>query len=141
MKRVVLLVMSVLAGACGLVEDPTPEQVRLVIAGDIDKPVQLVVSTRFVAGVNDRGETLVELFISDTLVTSLPYSKVYEIRTDQRFFVEMARINNDLETIGMQVFVDERRIFGDTTSLVAGARPLRFVYMFNVPVTRVIEVL
>jgi hypothetical protein len=141
MKRIVLLVMSVLVSACGLVEDLTPDEVRLAIAGDLDKPVQLVVSTRFVAGVNDRGETLVELFVSDTLVTSLPYAKVYPIREDQRFFIEMGRLENDLQTIGMQVFVDQRKVFADTTSLMAGARPLRFVYLFNQPVTRVIEVI
>jgi hypothetical protein len=142
MKRtaVVLVFASLLAGGCDLVNDPTPEEARLVIQGAGDTPVRVIISTEFVAQVNQLGQTEVVIFAADTVITSLPYETVYEIREDQRFFAEAARLDADLESMQMQVFIDGRRQFDEGGRLLED-QPYRFVYTFNQAITREIVVL
>jgi hypothetical protein len=128
-----LLAASLLVG-CGLVEDPSPNQARLVIHGESDKPVRVIISTQFVAQVDEIGRTRVVIFDADTVVTSLPYERVYAIEEDQRFFAEAARLDADLQNVQMQVFVDSRIQFDEGGALLAD-HPYRFVYSFNLPVT------
>jgi hypothetical protein len=143
MKRtaVVLVSASLLAGGCDvLITDPTPEEARLVIQGAGDTPVRVIVSTEFVAQVNELGQTEVVIFAADTVITSLPYETVYVIRDDQRFFAEAARQDADVESVQMQVFIDGRRQF-DEGGMLLENQPYRFVYTFNQAITREIVVL
>ena len=135
-----LLSASVLAAGCDWFENPAPEEARLVIEGEAGSIVRVIVSTRFLAAVNDRGQTRVEIFESDTIVTTLPYERVYSIEDDQRFFAETSRLDADLANLRMQVFVDDRRQFDEVGALLA-SRPYRFVYTYNQPLTRDILVL
>lgn len=142
MKRtaVVLVSASLLAGGCDLINDPTPDEARLVIQGAGDTPVRVIISTEFVAQINQLGQTEVVIFAADTIITSLPYETVYEIREDQRFFAEAARQDADLESVHMQVFIDGRRQFDEGGRLLEN-QPYRFVYTFNQAITREIVVL
>lgn len=142
MKRtaIVLLVVCLFAVACSLFDDPVPNEARVLIEGETGKTVRLIVSTKFVAAVTPQGQTRVEVFQSDTIVTTLPYERVYTIEDDQRFFVETARLDADLANLRMQVYVDDRRQFDEVGALVA-SRPYRFVYAFNQVITREIVVL
>lgn len=140
MKRPAILTALTLVLGCGIIEDPTPEQARLIVTGDAETPVRLIVSTKFVAQVNEIGQTRVVIFESDTLVTTLPYETLHAINQDQRFFVEAARLDADLQNVQVQVFVDERKLFDEGGALLAD-QPYRFVYTFNQRVTRDIVVL
>jgi hypothetical protein len=142
MKRtaVLLVSLSLASAACSWFDSPAPDEARLVIEGDPGTTVRVIVSTRFLAAVNDRGQTRVEIFQSDTIVATLPYDRVYTIEDDQRFFAETARLEADLANLRMQVFIDGRRQFDEVGALIANA-PYRFVYTFNQPLTRDIEVL
>jgi hypothetical protein len=125
-----------LTGACGLLLDnPSPERARLVIVGDSDKSVRLITSTNFLAAVNEQGQTRVEMFVSDTVITTLPYERVFDIEDDQRFLVEAAWIDTDLEAVSVQVFLDDAIRFDEAGLLIEG-QPYRFVYMFNQAFTR-----
>jgi hypothetical protein len=137
---IVLASVSLLAAACDWFENPAPEQARLIIEGDPGSTVRLVVSTRFVAAVNERGQTRVEMFEADTVVATLPYERVYPIEDDQRIFVETSRLDSDLANLRMQVYVDGRRQFDEVGALLPGA-PYRFVYAFNQVITRDILVI
>lgn len=134
------LVAALLAGGCGLIEDPTPETARVIITGDAGKRVRLIVATRFVAAVNEIGQTRVIILKADTLVTTLPYERLYEIKDDQQFFAETARLETDLQAVRMEVYVDQRKQFDKGGSLLLG-QPYRFVYTFNQTVTREILVI
>jgi hypothetical protein len=135
-----LLAALLPAAGCGLIEDPSPNEARLVVQGEAGKQVRIVVSSKFVAAVNENGQTRVEIFESDTLVTTLPYEGRWTIEEDQRFFAEAARIEDDLQSLQMQVFVDSRKQFDEGGALLEGA-PFRFVYAFNQRITRDILVL
>src|SRR5690606_27247712 len=74
------LVAAALAiGGCGVLDNPSPHRARLVIQGEAGKIVRVIISTEFVAQVNERGETSVVMFTADTLFTELPYERVYGI--------------------------------------------------------------
>lgn len=141
MKRyAIALIGAALLGGCGLLDNPTPDEARLVIQGDAAKPVRVIISTDFVAQVNQLGQTEVVLFAADTLITTLPYVTVHAIEEHQRFFAEAARLDDDLETLQMQVFIDGRRQFEEGGRLLEN-QPYRFVYTFNQITTREIVVL
>jgi hypothetical protein len=135
-----LAAASLVFAACSWFEDPAPNEARLTIDGVAGSTVRLIVSSKFVAAVNERGQTTVVLFEADTLVTTLPFNRVYRIEKDQRFFAETTREDADLPNIHMQVFVDNRRQFNEVGALVPG-QPYRFVYTYNQVITREIVVL
>jgi hypothetical protein len=137
---ILLATASLLAGGCGLIEDPSPNEARLIIHGEAGKQVRVIVSTQFVAQVNELGQTRVVIFEADTLVTTLPYERTYVIEDDQRFFAEAARMDADLQTLQMQVFVDRRKEFDEGGSLLEG-HPYRFLYTFNQLITQDIVIL
>ena len=137
---IVFVAAALLAGGCGLLDNPTPKQARLVIQGEEGKEVRLIISTEFVAQVDEVGQTRVVIFVADTVVTNLPYEQVYPIEEDQRFFAETARLDADLETLHMQVFIDGDREF-DHGGMLLENQPYRFVYTFNQATTREIVVL
>lgn len=142
MKRnaILLAVALVAAGACNLLENPSPKEALLVVQGEAGKSVRIIVSTKFVASVDEVNQTRVVIFESDTLVTTLPYERRYRIDEDQRFFVETARLEDDLETVHMEVAIDGRVQFAEGGGLMEG-QPFRFVYAFNQMVTRDIVLL
>jgi hypothetical protein len=142
MRRAVFLVVAVwLAGGCDLLlGNPEPGQARLVIGGEAGKPIRVIISTEFVAAVNELGQTRVEIFVADTVVTTLPYEHTYNIEKDHRFFAEAARLDSDLQTFNVQVYLDDRKQFDEGGSLIEGF-PYRFVYLFNQAVTSDIAVL
>ncbi|MGH7501618.1 MAG: hypothetical protein ACREL7_07650 [Longimicrobiales bacterium] len=134
----VLLALGLGAG-CDWFDDPSPEEARVVIDGDAGTTITLIASSKFVAGVNELGVTRVEILESDTILTSLPFDRTFDIRGDYRFFVQASRLDADVGSLRMQVFVDEDREFDEAGSLLADA-PFRFVYQFNQFLTDVIEV-
>jgi hypothetical protein len=108
------------AAGCGLIEDPSPNEARLVIQGETGKEVRIIVSSKFVAAVNDARQTRVVIIESDTLVTTLPFEGRWAIEEE--------------------VFVDNRKQFDEGGPLLPEA-PFRFVYTFNQTVTREIILL
>ncbi|MCI0436423.1 MAG: hypothetical protein L0271_22720 [Gemmatimonadetes bacterium] len=142
MRRTVIPIMVGLAASgCGLIlENPEPQEARLLIEGESGKQVRLITSTVFVAAVNEQGQTRVQLFQADTTIITLPYQKVYRIDEDHRYFVEAARLNSDLQTVHMQVYVDDRKQFDESGVLIDGF-PYRFVYAFNQTITQEIVII
>lgn len=141
MKQVIVLALfSALCGACGWFDEPVPDRARMVIDGEAGKEVRIIISTRFVAAVNEIGQTRVVLFEADTIVATLPYETVYTIGEDQRFFSETARLEADLQSIRVQVYLDNRKEFDQGGQLLLD-QPYRFVYTFNQAVTRDVVVL
>lgn len=141
MRRIPILLLALLAPGCDLVlENPEPQEARLEMEGEAGKPIRIITSTEFVAAVNDLGQTRVQVFVADTIVTTLPYRRTYRIDDDHRYFVEAARLDDDLASIRMEVYIDDRKQFDQGGSLTGG-QPYRFVYSFNQTVTREIVIL
>lgn len=125
--------------ACELFEDPTPNEVRVVIDGDAGATVRVVKSTAFVAGVNNLGVTRVEIIVSDTAAATLPFQGTYGISGDYQFFVEVSRMDADIANFRMRVYVDQDKEFDHGGILIPGG-PYRFLYQFNRFFTDVLEV-
>lgn len=141
MKRALVLAAAVVLSGCDLLlENPEPQEARLVIEGEAGKQIRIITSTEFVAAVTENGETRVQVFVADTIVTTLPYQHEYAIDDDHRYFVEAARLDTDVDALRMQVFIDDRKQFDENGILIDG-QPYRFVYAFNQAVTREIIVL
>lgn len=140
-KGLILLLAALTPGGCDWFENPTPDDAKVSIEGEAGKQVRLIVSTKFVATVNQDGQTRVVVFEADTTLITLPYEATYHIEEDQRFFAETARLDTDLQTVRMQVFVDSRKRFDEGGPLLEGGRPYRFVYMFNQAITRDVVVI
>ena len=135
-----LLAALVVVSGCGLTDNLSPSRARLTIDGDAGKQVRLIVSTEFVAAVNESGITRVVIIKSDTVQATLPYQKEYNIAAQQRIFVETARSAEDLASLQMQVFVDSRKQF-DQSGVLKTGQPYRFIYTFNQLITREVVVI
>jgi hypothetical protein len=133
-------VAPLLAGACGWFDDPAPDRARVVVEGEAGKEVRLIISTQFVASVNDQGQTRVVLFQADTVIVTLPFETVYTIEEDHQFFSETARLEADLQNVRVQIYLDHRKEF-DAGGPLLPDQPYRFVYTFNRATTRDIVVL
>jgi hypothetical protein len=128
-----------LAGGCSLFDDPAPEETRVVIEGEVGASVELITSSKFLAGVDQAGVTHVEILSADTLMVTLPFDRTFNIRGDYRFFSQASRVDADVSTFRMQVFIDTDREFDEEGGLFTGA-PFRFVYQFNQFLTSTIDV-
>jgi hypothetical protein len=139
MNRTAIFFLASVLG-CGLFDVPSPDEARVLIEGEAGKQVMVITSTKFVASVNEDGQTRVVIFSSDTVLTTLPYERRYAIGGDQRFFAEASRLDADLQTVHLQVYLDEAKRFDEGGPLRDG-QPYRFVSTFNQAVTREIVVL
>lgn len=124
--------------ACNWFDDPSPDEARLMIDGPADTRVQLITSTKFVAGVRSSGVTEVAIIEADTLNATLPFESTYRIRDDQRFLAWTSHLDADLETLQMRVFLDGAKEFDESGPLETGI-DYRFVYTFNQRLTEVID--
>jgi len=134
-----LALLLVLTG-CGFFEDQVPEDIFFRMTGPTGSQVTVIYSKQFVAGVNEIGETRVEVFGADTVVHTLPIDTIIDVRLEQRLFL-MATPVMPVDTLEVEtrVDVDGRNIFldkGDLFPLV----PWKFLYQYNVLFTSDIEV-
>jgi hypothetical protein len=142
MRRLAILVAVALSTTgCGWFDDPAPDSARVTIQGETGKTVRLIVSSKFIATINQTGQTRVVIVEADTSIVTVPFSAAYRIDDDQRFFAETTRLDTDLQTVRMQVFLDSKKEFDEGGSLLQGGQPFRFIYMFNQAVTRDVVVL
>lgn len=119
-------------------EDLRPVEARVAVDGPAGAAVRMVTSTKFVAGVDERGITRVSVLSSDTTFPTLPVNVTHHIGEDRRFLVEISRLDADLSSIRVRAFVNSEQKF-DERGPLAAAGPYRFVYVFNQLLTPTIE--
>ncbi|MDP2955125.1 MAG: hypothetical protein Q8N53_01785, partial [Longimicrobiales bacterium] len=110
-RRIALALLAALplsAPGCGWFEDPTPENIRFRMSGDVGARVQVVYSTQFVAAVDELGITRVSLFWADTLAQTLPVDTTLYIGIDRRYFVQVLPSAAASITVDVRVDVDDR---------------------------------
>ena len=133
-----MVLQGVLLGACGF-DEREPEDIFFRMTGETGTQVQVVYSTRFVAGVNEVNVTEVRLVRSDTVVQTLPLDTVVSVAADHRFFVEVLPLENDTLDVGVQIDVDARNLYTNQ-GVVHLEEPFRYVYLFNHQLTRTVDV-
>lgn len=124
-----LAVGATLAG-CDFFDDPSPDTVSFALM-EGEGEYQIVLSTVFVAGLNDLGGTRVELIESDTLVVSTPYLDEVDIRGDQRFFIRVIAGGEgvDVGPVRLSVDIDDENRFDRRAEVTD--EPIFFLYQFN----------
>lgn len=124
------LALTLAVGACDWFEDPSPDVVGIELVEGAGA-YEVIVSTVFVAGLNELGGTRVELIESDTLVVTTPYMDDVDIRGDQRFFIRVlaAGAEADVGTVRLRVDIDDESRFDRRAEVTA--EPMFFLYQFN----------
>ncbi len=139
--RLVLLVASgafLGASGCGWFDDPSPERATVTLTGDAGQMVEILVSKQFLTGVDQNEITQVQIFQGDTLLRALPWDTTISIRIEQRFFIRAIDADALSHQLRMQVRIDQNLEY-DRSGEASG--DFQFVYTFNQPVTRVIELI
>ncbi len=122
---------------CSIFDDPSPHDISVRLTGDA--AVEIILSKRFVAGVDEAGNTQVQVFGADTLYRTLPVDTVINVEVDRRLFVQVTPQGVDKATLGARVDVDARNVVSDSGDVFA-SDPWRYVYLFNQQVTRIVDV-
>ena len=135
------LAASLVLAGCGIFgDDKLPEDLTVQIQGETGTAVDVVVARQFVSGVDELGVTQIQLLSSDTLSVVLPMDSTFDIRADRQFFAEVIPAPADtLEQVRFIATLDGRSLFNEQGSILPES-PFRFVYVFNQPTTRTIEV-
>ena len=135
------LTLAFLIAGCGFFEDEGPEDIFFRMTGPAGSQVTVIYSKQFVAGVNEIGETRVEVFGADTVVHTLPIDTIIDVTLEQRLFMMATPVMpTDTIEVEARVDVDGRNIFldqGDLLPLV----PWQFLYQYNVTFTADLEVI
>lgn len=136
------LLLSAFLGlaACDAFEDKTPRQARVRITGTAGQQATVIFSSQFVAGVTETGVTQVSIFESDTVTRVLPIDTVLDIEVSRRLFFEVTPVGVDQAMVRVRVDIDDRGLFNEEGDVFASS-PFRYIYLFNEPTTRVIEVI
>ena len=135
-----LLLVLATSTACEIFEDRSPENLFLKMSGDPGASVQLMMSTEFIAGVNEVGMTEVKVFRSDTVVVELPVDTVISISRYNQFLLEATPLSADTMNVSVRIDVDTRKQL-DESGDIFRINPWRYVYVFNQPVTRSVEII
>lgn len=119
-----------LQGGCGFFDNPTPSEARLTVTGESGAEVRIVTSKKFVATQQTGDQVKAELLAADTLVRTLPFDTVYDIRGDLRFYARIDTVGSTVPSgFRLRVALDEEVRYDQEGSLVA--RVFRFLYVFN----------
>lgn len=136
--RIGLLALVVaVAGACGLFEDQSPENVNFRLSGPAGATVQAVYSTEFVAGLTEDGVTQVRIFGADTVMQTLPIDTTVSVVENRQLFVEI--LPADTLDVSVDIEIDGRSVV-DTGGFIFPMIPWRYVYQFNQALTNIVEV-
>ena len=143
-RLAILLTLVAAAGlsACNslLGDDPTPRTVRFEVLGGAGADVEIIVSREFIAATTETGVTQVEVFLSDTVLTALPYEQELDVSLQRHFFVQVTPTDTlDIPDARVIVSINGEERFNDSGVLPVDP-PFRYVYVYNQRVTRVIEV-
>ncbi len=123
-------------GGCDLITgDPTPDEARLVLEGDADAQVELLVSKVFLTARNEVGDLRLQIIGADTLAVSPPFDETFDIREEQQFFARATAADTTVATnVRMQVFVDGDPEYDESRDL--REEFLQFLFLFNRRVLR-----
>ncbi len=138
-----LVVGLVLLGgvaACGIFEDPSPENISILMTGSDGTEVMAIYSQVFTAGINQETSTTeVEITESDTVFDVLPLDTIIDIEESRQLFLQVETMPTDTAQVQVRVDVDGRNVLAREGAIFPGT-PWRYVYQFNRPLTDVVEV-
>jgi hypothetical protein len=136
----VLAVILLSAAGCEIFEDREPKDIFFHVEGTPGGVVQVLYSKEFVAGVDEAGVTRVEVFGADTVVHTMPFDTVIDVRIEQRLLIQAQPLmETDTLDLDARVDVDDRNLY-DESGVLYPTVPWKFLYQFNHRFTDIVEV-
>jgi hypothetical protein len=133
-----VLLMSLIAG-CEVFQDLTPKEITVRMDGPVGQAISVVYSKEFIAGVDELDVTRVEIFVADTVLHTLPFDTIIDVRIERRLFLQAEVLAVDTLNVDVAITADGRTLFDRAGDLFPDI-PWRFLYQFNHAFTDVIEV-
>ena len=134
-----LAVLALMIAACDILEEKWPKQVSFEMRGGDGLQAKVIYATNFVAGVDDRGVTQVQVFSSDTVFHAFPIDTAMSIAGDHRWLVQVEALAGDTLDVSVAVEVDGRNLLSESGGIFPDT-PWRFVYVFNRRIPRAVDV-
>jgi hypothetical protein len=101
-----MLVSAVSLSACGILDSEEPTAARLVLGGNSELPVQLVISSDFDILVDpETDERTVFLVTADTSTISAPFDQRYDLGSRKRIYLSLSSETVPTTPVSMKVFV------------------------------------
>lgn len=123
-----MLVPALLLGGCIFFEDEgRPDRARLDLEGGGSSSMELIVSTDFLVV-----QGSVSFQEADTTVVSLPFSETYPLSGPARIYVRAANLQDQRESFGMKVWIDDESWYNESRPLDPG-EAFEFFYRYNEP--------
>ncbi len=129
---------ATVAAGCGF-DDPTPSVAHLRLQGDAGAQVTVIYSTTFIAAIDEVGVTQVQVFGHTEETLTLPVDLTIDIVENHQVFFQVVPAVAEKVSVQARVDIDGRVQVDDAGDIFA-VDPWRFVYVFNRPTTRTIEI-
>ena len=131
------LTLAIVIGGCGLLGKSGPEEARLQVEGEAGQQLRLITSTFFLTNriqdITDNGAVIdslaILLFDADTSIITLPFNNLYDISSDQRFYVRLNRFMPEDDGLEVRVWVDDDLKF--ESQPVDQRDSVQFIYNFR----------
>jgi hypothetical protein len=107
--------------------------------GPVGQTVSVVYSKQFIAAVDELNVTRVEIFGADTVLHTLPFDTIIDVRLERRLFLQAEVMAVDTLNVDVSIDADGRTLFDRAGDLFPDL-PWRFLYQFNHAFTDAIEV-
>ncbi|MDE0897981.1 MAG: hypothetical protein OSA81_03100 [Longimicrobiales bacterium] len=133
-----VLLMSLIA-ACEVFQDLTPKFITVRMSGPVGQTVSIVYSKEFIAGVDEMDVTRVAIYRADTVLHTLPFDTIIDVRIERRLFLQAEVSAVDAVNVDVAIAADGRTLYDRAGDLFPDI-PWRFLYQFNHSFTDVIEV-
>lgn len=128
-----LLALTVLTGACGLIEpqsDPA-QQATVTVQGTSPVPLELITASNFTLAFNqETGVTDSNLLVADTAALSPPFEQVYDVSSLERFLVRVTNADSMVASLRLQVFLDGILEYDQQANISDGGS-LEYSFQFN----------
>lgn len=130
LPHLLVLAGSLLVVGCGILDEDTPENVRVLVQGSEGHPIVLITSGDFIVTASDDGEDReVALNSADTAFIAPPFDRQFALGPLQRFYATMTSEDVPSQPVSVKIWVgnnlryDRETVFGDEI--------LQFVYTFR----------
>lgn len=136
---IMLAAAALMAAACEIFEDGTPTRILFEMEGEAGRQVRAIYSRNFVAGIDVAGVTHVQVFVSDTVMHTLPFDTTMSIAEEQQWFVQTETLGGDTLAVSVLVEVDGRTLVSRSGGIFPD-EPFRYVYVYNQVLTENVDV-
>jgi len=118
------------SGGCGILDEGTPSNARVIVEGGGGESFSLVTSNNFTVLADQGGENReIILNQADTLEVSAPFNQQYSLGSGIRFYLKAFRESGLAEPVNVKVLVGGEQRYNSTSTL--DGLSMEFVYTYR----------